>query len=67
MRALNALLLNGAPSRPGKTSVDPAKLIPLPVRSRTPLTLSSKANHSTSESDNSLVRGRSRNEPRAFT
>jgi hypothetical protein len=27
-RALNALLLKGAPSRPGKTSADPAKSIP---------------------------------------
>src|SRR6476659_8362306 len=35
-RALKALLLKGAPSRPGKTSADPAKSIP-PVRSRTPL------------------------------
>ena len=32
-RALKALLLKGAPSRPGKTSADPAKSIP-PVRSR---------------------------------
>ena len=52
MRALNALLLNGAPFRPGKMSADPAKLTP-PRRSRTPLTLSRKANHSSSESDNS--------------
>jgi hypothetical protein len=59
-RALNALLLKGAPSRPGKTSADPAKLTPPPRRSRTPLTLSRKANHPPSESDNSLVRGRSR-------
>ena len=44
-RALKALLLKGAPSRPGKTSGDPAKSIP-PVRRRTPLTLSRKANHS---------------------
>ena len=39
MRALNALSLKGVPSRPGKTSADPAKLTP-PVRSRTPFTLS---------------------------
>ena len=63
MRALNALLLNGAPSRPGKTSADPAKSTPPPRRNRTPLTLSRKANQSSSESDNSLVRGRSRHEP----
>ena len=37
MRALNALLLNGAPFLPGKTSADPAKLTPPPRRSRTPL------------------------------
>jgi hypothetical protein len=60
MRGLNALLLNGAPFLPGKTSADPAKLTPPPRRSRTPLTLSRKANHPPSESDNSLVRGRSR-------
>jgi hypothetical protein len=42
-----------------KTSADPAKLTPPPRRSRMPLTLSRKANHSPSESDNSLVRGRS--------
>ena len=63
MRALKAWLLKGAPSRPGKTSADPAKLTPPPRRSRTPFTLSRKANHSSSESDNSLVIGRSRNEP----
>ena len=40
MRALNALLLNGAPFLPGKMSADPAKLTPPPRRSRTPLTLS---------------------------
>ena len=28
MRALNAWLLKGAPSRPGKTRADPAKYIP---------------------------------------
>ena len=50
--------LNGAPPRPGKTSADPAKLTPPPRRSRTPLTLSKKANHTPSESDNSLVSGR---------
>jgi 2-polyprenyl-6-methoxyphenol hydroxylase-like FAD-dependent oxidoreductase len=55
-------LLKGAPSRPGNTSADPAKSIP-PVRRRTPLTLSRKANHPSSEPDNSFVRGRSRNEP----
>ena len=60
-RALKALLLKGAPSRPGKTSADPEKSIP-PARSRTPLTLSRKANHPSSESDNSGVRGRSRND-----
>jgi hypothetical protein len=60
-RALNALLLKGAPSRPGKTSADPAKLTP-PVRRRIPFTLFRRANHSSSESDNSVVRGRSRNE-----
>jgi len=31
MRALNAWLLNGAPSLPGKTSADPAKLTPHPA------------------------------------
>jgi hypothetical protein len=61
-RALKALLLKDAPSRPGTTSADPAKSIP-PDRSRSPLTLSRKANHSSSESYNSRVRGRSRNEP----
>ena len=34
MEVLKALLLKGAPSRPGNTSGDPAKSIP-PVRSRT--------------------------------
>jgi hypothetical protein len=35
----------------------------LPRRSRTPLKLSRKANHLPSEADNSVVKGRSRNEP----
>jgi hypothetical protein len=43
IRALNAWLLNGAPSRPGKIKGDPAKSTP-PARSRTPFTLSRKAN-----------------------
>ena len=62
MRALKAESLNGALSLPGKIKGDPAKLTP-PTRRRTPLTLSRKANDSWSESDNSLVRGKSRNEP----
>jgi hypothetical protein len=52
---VEGLLLKGAQSRPGKTSADPAKLTPPPRRSRTPLTLSRKANHPPSESDNSRV------------
>jgi hypothetical protein len=59
--ALNAWLVKGAPSRPGKISEEPAKFTP-PPRSRTPLTLSKNANHSSSEFDNSWVTGRSRNE-----
>jgi hypothetical protein len=59
--ALNAWLLKGAPSRPGKIKGDPAKST-APPRSRTPFTLSRNANHSSSESDTSLVRGRSRKE-----
>jgi hypothetical protein len=59
IRALNAWLLKGAPSRPGKIKGDPAKSTPSP-RSRTPFTLSRKANHSSSEADNSFVTGRSR-------
>ena len=62
IRALNAWLLKGAPSRPGKIKADPAKSTP-PPRSRTPFTLSRNANHSSSEFDNSFVRGRSRKEP----
>ena len=41
IRALNAWLLKGAPSRPGKINGDPAKSTP-PPRSRTPFTLSKK-------------------------
>ena len=37
IRALNAWLLKGAPSRPGKINADPAKSTP-PARSRTPPT-----------------------------
>ena len=44
-----------------RESEDPAKSTP-PPRSRTPFTLSRKANHSLSEFDNSFVRGRSRKE-----
>ena len=58
-RALNALWLKGAQSRPGKTSADPAKLIPPPAAAARLLALSRKANHPPSESDNSPVkRGR---------
>jgi hypothetical protein len=60
---VNALLLNGAPSLPEETSADLAKLTPPPRRSRTPLTLSRKRTTPPSEPDNSVVRGRSRNEP----
>jgi hypothetical protein len=62
IRALNVWLLTGAPSRPGKINGDPAKSTP-PPRSRMPFTLSKKANHSSSESDNSFVRRKSRKEP----
>ena len=59
IRALNAWLLKGAPSRPGKINGDPVKSTP-PPRRRTPFTLSRIANHSSSEPANSFVRGRSR-------
>jgi hypothetical protein len=59
---VEGLVAKGRAVPAGKTSADPAKSTPL-VRSRTPFTLSRKANHSSSESDNSGVRGRSPNEP----
>jgi hypothetical protein len=62
IRALNARLLKRAPSRPGKINGDPAKSTP-PADSRTPSHFQN-ANHSSSESDNSFLSGRSRKEPR---